>query len=186
MKTSLSRFIAFIALGSAPILAAFGDTYTLNDGTAHDGYIYKVLDGSVYLKVGEERVDAPVSDFDAASQEAINAWVAENPNAVDVYTKWDVQPRIKSSAMPHLPEQFQSSEFKGMVSVDLILDERGQVVHASIKKSTHAELESPSLEAAKTWVFEPAQVDGKSVKSKLRVPFKFVYTPPAPEEAPAS
>lgn len=186
MKTRLSRTIAIIALGFAPILAAFADTYTLSDGTVHDGYIYKVLDGSVYLKVGEERIDASVADFDTASQDAINAWAAENPNAVDVYTKWDVQPRIKSSSLPHLPEQFQSADFKGMVSVDLILDDRGQVVHASIKKSTHAELESPSLEAAKTWIFEPAQVDGKPVKSKLRVPFKFVYTPPVEEEAPTS
>ncbi|EDY81580.1 TonB family C-terminal domain protein [Verrucomicrobiia bacterium DG1235] len=186
MKTRLTRLLALLAAGLAPVFAVYGDAFTKNDGTSFEGRIYKVLDGSVYLRVGEERINAPIGDFDAASQGAIESWVAENPQAVDVYTKWDVQPRIKSSSMPNLPDQFLSEDFKGMVSVDLVLNESGQVIHASVKKSTHSELEPPSLEAAKTWIFEPAQVGGKSVKSKLRVPFKFVYTPPAPDEAPAS
>lgn len=186
MNTKTIRFIAFIALGLSSVCAGFADVYTKADGTSYDGGIYKVLDGVVYLRVGEEKVSASVSDFDAASQASIHAWSDENPLKVDVYTKWDTQPLIKSSAMPRLPEQFLAEEFKGLVSVDLVLNEAGQVIHASIKKSTHSDLEAPSLEAAKSWIFEPAKVGGKSVRSKLRVPFKFVNTPPPPpvEEAP--
>lgn len=182
MLTRLTRFIALGIIAGSPFFSASAEVYTTNSGTAHDGRIYKVLDGSVFLRVGEERVQESFSEFDANSKAAIKTWMSENPQAVDVHTKWDVQPRIVSSAMPSLPEQYLAEEFKGMVSVDLVLNESGQVIHASIKKSTHAELEAPSLEAAKSWVFEPAQVGGASVKSKLRVPFRFVNTPPPPAE----
>lgn len=188
MNTQLSRIVALFVVGISPIAAAFADVYTKADGTSLGGNIYKVLDGSVYLRVGDDRIDLPVSEFDAESQAAIAHWTQENPLKVDVYTKWDVQPVIKSSAMPTLPEQYLAEEFKGLVSVDLVLNEAGQVIHASIKKSTHSDLEAPSLAAAKSWIFEPAKVGGKSVRSKLRIPFKFVNTPPPSpaEETPVS
>ncbi|MBD5782167.1 TonB family protein [Pelagicoccus sp. NFK12] len=188
MKAQFTRIAAVAVVGICSVAASFAEVYTKSDGTAYDGEVYKVLDGVVYLTVGDERVNASLSEFDASSQAAIGAWAEENPHKVDVYTKWDVQPSIKSSSMPKLPEQFLAEEFKGLVSVDLVLNEAGQVIHASIKKSTHLGLEVPSLEAAKTWIFEPAKVGGKSVRSKLRIPFKFVNTPPPPpvEEVPVS
>ena len=185
MKTLPKIITAMFYIFASSALVA--DTYTLTSGEAHDGAIYKILDNQVSIKKDGERVSFPISDFDAASQEAIKAWAASNSHKVDVYARWDAQPVIKSSSMPQLPEQFHNAEFKGMVSVDLVLDESGNVVYASIKKSTHSELEGPSLAAAKTWLFEPAKVGGKAVKAKLRVPFKFVYTPPVePEPEPAA
>lgn len=188
MKTKLIRITALVAVGLASVFATFADVYTKTDGTVYDGRVYKILDNSAYLRVGEERITVPLSDFSAESQATLKKWSDENPLKVDVYTKWDVQPVIKSSAMPRLPEQFVTEEFKGLVSVDLVLNEAGQVIHASIKKSTHVDLEAPSLEAARSWIFEPARVGGKTVRSKLRIPFKFVNTPPPPsaEEAPVS
>ncbi|MBK1880257.1 energy transducer TonB [Pelagicoccus mobilis] len=182
MFTRLNRLLVLGVAGCFPILAASADVYTTESGTAYDGQIVKVLDNTVYLRVGEERVEEKLSKFDADSKAAIESWIEANPQSVDVYTKWDVQPRIVSSSMPNLPEQYLAEEFKGMVSVDLVLNENGQVIHASIKKSTHADLEAPALDAAKTWIFEPAKVGGKMVKSKLRVPFRFVNTPPPPAE----
>ncbi len=82
---------------------------------------------------------------------------------------------IKSSSMPKLPNQFREPAFKGMVSVELVLDEKGKVIFAKVQISTHAGLEAASVEAAKTWRFAPAKVGGKTVKAKLRVPFKFTY-----------
>lgn len=187
MNSKLKRIFTFVAIGSATVFSSFADVYTKRDGTSYDGLIYKVLEDSVYLRVGEERFSAPIAEFDSDSQAAIKTWSAENPFKVDIYTKWDVKPAIKSTAMPALPEQFLAEEFRGLVSVDLVLDESGQVIHATVNKSTHADLDAPSLEAAKTWRFEPAQVGGKTVRSKLRVPFKFVNTPPPPaEEVPVS
>jgi len=181
IKTILTIICAFAAS------AAMAETYTLKNGDVHEGVVYKIIAKEVYLKKADGKVTASLSDFDSSSRKAIKAWAADNPLKVDVYTRWDSQPVIKSSVMPGIPEALFNPDFKGMVSVDLVLDESGQVIHAAIKKSTHVELETPAIEAAKTWLFEPAIVGGKSVRAKLRVPFKFIYTPPKPaESAPAA
>lgn len=170
----------------SPLIVSKAGTFSTLEGNAYEGDLYKILDGVAYLRTAEEKIQIAITDLDAATQSVVTDWAEANPQAVEVYTKWDVQPRVKSTATPYLPEQFQEAAFKGMVSVDLVLNQEGQVIHASIKKSTHPELEAPSLEAAKIWLFEPAQVAGENVKAKLRVPFKFVYTPPVQEETPAS
>ena len=181
MKYPIPRTLlaaAFSLLAAANLSAA---SFSSQSGITYEGDIVKILDGQVTIATASESVELALSDLDYASQAAVKAWGDAHPEAVDVYTKWDDQPKIKSSSMPILPKSLALPDFKGMVSVDLILDESGQVIHASVNKSTHAELDEPSVEAAKTWVFEPAKIGGKAVKSKLRVPFKFVYTPkPAP------
>lgn len=184
MKTQFSRYIGTLMAAAFLGCAASAGTFTKSSGDSFEGEISKLLDGTVHFSNGGDGVEVALADLDASSKAQVEAWASENPQSVDVYTKWDSQPRVKSTAMPQLPEQFCVPEFKGMVSVDLVLNENGQVIHAAIKKSTHEDLEAPSLEAAKTWIFEPAQIGGKPVKSKLRVPFKFTYTPPT-EEVPA-
>ena len=186
MKTCTlkSLSISIFALAMIPFAAA--DSFKLSDGSVSEGSLYKVHDGVATIEdAAGEKHDYSIKAFDGATRKAIKEWSKANPDRVDVYTKWDSMPVIKSSAMPQLPEQFHNPAFKGMVSVDLVLDSEGRVIQAKIKKSTHTELEGPSLEAAKTWLFEPAKVGGKSVKSKLRVPFKFTFTE-KPKEAPAA
>lgn len=180
MNSNIFRTLTVLAASAFALTLATADILTTAAGETHDGRIYKVLEETVSLRVGEDRVHIAVSDFNASSQSIIQAWATEHPEKVNVYAKWDVQPAIRSSVMPSLPEQFHNPEFKGMVSVDLVLNAAGQVIYAKAKKSTHAELEGPAVEAAKTWVFTPAEVGGKAVKSKLRIPFKFIYTPPTP------
>ena len=176
MKNDILHYLsaAAVFIFSAAVVSA--ETYTLSNGTAHDGTISKILEGQVTISLSSgEKATAPLADFNPDSQTAINKWASKNPEAVDVYTKWDKQPVIKSSSMPKLPSQFRDPAFKGMVSVDLVLNEKGQVISAKVQKSTHSELEEPSIQAAKGWRFQPAQVDGKAVKSRLRVPFKFTF-----------
>ena len=176
MKNDILHLVSAAALFLASFAVGAAETYTLSSGATHDGKLSKILEGQVTIELASgEKATAPLSDFDAASQEAIKAWAGKNPESVDVYTKWDKQPVIKSSAMPKLPSQFRDPAFKGMVSVDLVLDEKGKVISAKVQKSTHSELEEPSISAAKTWRFEPAKIGGKSVKSRLRVPFKFTF-----------
>ena len=143
-------------------------------GDVVNGKITGILNSQVTVENGAgEKVSHSLADFDAATQEAIDAWAKKHPLLVDVYTKFDKQPVIKSSSKPLLPDEFRKSSFKGMVSIDLVLDLNGKVISAKVQKSTHPELEAPTIKAAKSWRFEPAKVGGKAVKAKLRVPFKF-------------
>lgn len=179
MNSLFNCFLIAAAVGTAALVEVDAASYSTKAGTAYEGEIYKIAEGVVTIDTGSENIDVALADLDDASQAAAKTWASEHPEAVDVYTKWDEQPKIKSSALPQLPEAFAIPNFAGMVSVDLVLNESGQVIYASVKKSTHPELEEPSLVAAKTWIFEPAKIGGKPVKSKLRVPFKFTFTPPA-------
>lgn len=153
--------------------SAFGGTYLLSSGESLSGELVKLFEGTVEVQVAGQSVEHPLSAFDAASQQAISSWAEKNPYLVDVYSKWDSQPVIKSSSMPDIPASLNNGSFSGMVAVDLVLDEKGRVIHAIASKSTHAELEGPSVAAASTWVFAPAKIGGKAVKSRLRIPFKF-------------
>ena len=184
MKKASRITTALLAATFAGALSLNGASFGLKDGSQVEGEIAKVLEDQVTIAQADgSNATRSFDAFDAAGQKAIKSWKRDNPEKSDVFTKWDQQPVILSSAMPQLPEQLRSGSFKGMTSVELVLDEKGRVLHASINKSTHSELEAPSIEATKAWKFEPAKVDGKAVKSKLRVPFKFSYTQPEPEHS---
>lgn len=87
--------------------------------------------------------------------------------------KWEVQPRLDPAVAPYLPEQFRRSAFEGGVSVDLVLNEKGQVIRARVTKPAQQELEVRTLEAART--------SEKNAKAKSRALSKFVYTSSASE-----
>lgn len=179
-RITTALMVAILAGGLSLSAASFG----LKDGSQIEGEIAKVLQDQVTIdQANGSKATLGLDQFDAAGQKAIKSWKRSNPEKSDIFLKWDKQPVILSSAMPQLPEQLRSGDFKGMTSVELVLDEKGQVLHASINKSTHAELEGPSIQATKAWKFEPAKVNGKAVKSKLRVPFKFSYTQTEPEHS---
>ncbi len=83
----------------------------------------------------------------------------------------DSMPVVKKSSTPKLPEEL--SGIQGFVNVRLNLDAQGRVVNAATTKSSHDELEQPTIEAAKTWTFKPAIRDGQAVPSAVVVPFVF-------------
>lgn len=176
MNNKMLRHLSIAALFLLSAAVASAANYTLASGASHEGRILKIFDGQVTIETaGGESVDVALANFDSASQSAIAAWASAHPDAVDVYSKWDNQPVIRSSSRPRLPNQFRDPGFKGMVSVELVLNEKGQVISAKVQKSTHAALEAPSVKAVKAWRFEPAKIGGKSVKSRLRVPFRFSH-----------
>ena len=183
MKISAIRYITPLAVFVGSAIHATAASLTLSDGTQLEGEINKVQDERATITSNDGSQTAhSVSDFDSASQKTITEWKNNNPHKADVHTQWDTQPVIKSSKMPQLPEQLRSKAFAGNASIELILDESGNVIHASVSKSTHASLDAPSIAATREWKFEPAMVNGKAVKSKLRVPFNFVNTVKEPEE----
>ena len=179
MKNYLLRNLSLIAAGIACSIQLSAESYKLSDGTQIEGEIHRANGKSITIVASDaSKVIRDIADFDTQSQTSITDWKNAHPEKTDVYTKWDTQPFIVSSKLPELPEQFLESKFKGSASVELILDESGQVLHASVRDASHKELEGPSIEATKNWKFEPAMIDGSPVKSKLRVPFHFKNTPP--------
>ena len=92
---------------------------------------------------------------------ALSSGFADDP-------KWDVQPAVKKSVAPANPKGIE-----GMAAAIIEIDENGEVVSAEISKTTDDSFSDPVLEALKQWRFSPAKLDGKAVKCKIKVPFKF-------------
>ena len=183
MKTTSYRTIALFAAFLGFAFQASADSFTLKDGNRLQGEIQSVKGSTITLKSNEGSYTKHLlSEFDGASKKSIQAWKNDNPAKTDVYTKWDSQPVLQDKTLPRLPDQLRSTTFSGTASIELIVDERGKVIHASVNRSSHPDLEAPSIEATKSWKFQPAKVDGRSVKSKLRVPFNFENTAPVVEE----
>jgi periplasmic protein TonB len=74
---------------------------------------------------------------------------------------------------PTVPRDFASGGAAGLVTVSLMIDEKGNVTETSVVKSTHKELEDPAMDAVKKWRFKPAKKDGTPVSVRVSIPIKF-------------
>lgn len=171
MKTK--TYIAFAVALIASLCSATAATFSLNDGTTIVGELSELKGRTVVIKTDDGSATTQTfSRFDAASKKAIKAWKQDKA----AQKSKSVTPVITAGLLPQLPEQFKNPAFKGYAQVEVTIDTSGNVVHASIRDSSHAELNAAVLEAAKTWSFRPAKKDGQVVQSKVRIPFNFSYT----------
>ena len=83
----------------------------------------------------------------------------------------DKKPKPVRKVSPKIPSKM--SGVSGYVRVLIELDEKGDVVTASARDSSHAELNAPAVKAAENWKFKPARRDGEPVASTLILPFIF-------------
>ncbi|MBK1879054.1 energy transducer TonB [Pelagicoccus mobilis] len=83
----------------------------------------------------------------------------------------DKMPEVKRTQQPRIPDAL--ALVQGYVKVRVSLDDRGNVVNASVAKSSHDELVGPTIEAAKKWSFKPAIRGGERVPSSVTIPFVF-------------
>jgi protein TonB len=94
-------------------------------------------------------------------------------DAEGVYTKVDQNPTPVKTPEPKYPASLKREGVSGIVSVTCVIDETGKVISAKATKSTRPDFEKPALEAIQNWVFKPAQKDGKPVKVRVTIPFRF-------------
>jgi protein TonB len=94
-------------------------------------------------------------------------------DADGVYTKVDQNPTPLKTPEPKYPQALKREGVAGIVSVTCVIDEKGKVVSARATKSTRTEFEQPALDAIQNWVFKPAVKDGKPVKVRVTIPFRF-------------
>jgi TonB family protein len=73
-------------------------------------------------------------------------------------------PQKISGAAPVYTELARRSRVTGIVIVEAIIDEQGNVVNAGALKGLPMGLDKAAVEAVKTWKFKPALKEGKPVK----------------------
>ena len=74
---------------------------------------------------------------------------------------------------PDVPSSFSRSGSVGLVTINFLVDDKGNVQDPTIVKSSHPELEAPALTAIKKWRFKPAKKDGAAVAVHVTIPIKF-------------
>ena len=82
----------------------------------------------------------------------------------------DQKPRALVAVAPLYPYSMQES---GEVIVEFIIDENGRVKSPRIHKSTHYAFEQPAIEAVRRSEWQPATIENKPVKTRVRLPVQF-------------
>jgi protein TonB len=75
-----------------------------------------------------------------------------------------VRPEKISGNSPVYTEVARKARVQGVVIVEAIIDERGNVVNARILKGLPMGLDKAALEAVQRWKFKPATLENKPVK----------------------
>jgi len=94
-------------------------------------------------------------------------------DADGVYTKVDENPSPVKTAKPVYPSELRRDGIEGLVAVSVVIDETGDVISSKVAKSSNKAFESAALDAISKWKFKPAKKDGKTVKVKVTIPFRF-------------
>jgi periplasmic protein TonB len=76
---------------------------------------------------------------------------------------------------PEYPSEMRRTAASGLVMVNCLVDEKGNVTDPKIEKSTAEAFEKPAIEALKKWKFKPAKQDGAPVAVRVCIPIKFVF-----------
>ncbi len=113
------------------------------------------------------RSDAPPSDADAASQ--------VNGNAL-----------LRTWASPEYPPDALREKVGGVVTIRMVVDEKGRVSSARILEAGDTRLGTAALAAASKWIFSPALDNGVPVASSLDAPVMFLPSAGARKSAPGN
>ncbi|MCK4303654.1 MAG: energy transducer TonB [Candidatus Eisenbacteria sp.] len=90
------------------------------------------------------------------------------------FVAYDSPPEAVHLQPPEYPDLAKQAQAEGMVMVEVVIDENGRVIHASIYDSDTTEiLELAALAAAKKCLFKPAMQRDTPVKCRVCIPFNF-------------
>jgi TonB family protein len=161
-------------LGTAPFLAVRADV-PLDEGIIlgrplpnSDKALFLVLQPILAKKQTEAQLDSP--SFGIKKPPTI----AELDSNIAPFNSLDKKPALTKKVNPIFPEDARKSGKEGMVILMILIDEKGEVIKTWIKNSSGiSSLDEAASVAAKQFEFSPAEVDGKRVKVKMTIPFKF-------------
>ncbi len=82
-------------------------------------------------------------------------------------------PVSMASPSPIIPNYLLNNVLKTSVVIEFFISKEGRVVPTLLSSSENEELDQIALKAAKKWTFKPAQKEGVSIDSRLRLRIEF-------------
>jgi TonB family protein len=94
------------------------------------------------------------------------------PEAFDLSQVSEI-PKVVKIVEPVYPKMLQRNSLVGSVVIVCVIDEHGAVVFPRAAGDYHPDLVKAAIDALKQWKFDPAKVNGKPVKCRVRQPISF-------------
>jgi TonB family protein len=147
------------------------------EGEPTTAEVYSVVLGQRLLHLVHVRADKDDAAGAAAWKSVLDSLKVEGPAAPEgeaqVIAGGVLNQRAVKKPAPDYPPIAKSARASGTVTVQLVVDEKGNVVSA-VAVSGHPLLQGPSVAAAKKAKFEPTTVCGQPVKVSGVVTYNFV------------
>jgi protein TonB len=86
----------------------------------------------------------------------------------------DRVPRARLQPAPVYPSDMRKNGTEGTVVVEFLVDEAGNVYHATVLSATVPGFEEAALRAVARWKFEPGYRNGHRVRFRMSVPLVFL------------
>lgn len=84
----------------------------------------------------------------------------------------ETPPKPLNLTRPVYPQAAFEAKIEGMVEIELLIGEEGEVAHLEVRQSI-PELDEAALACVRQWQFEPKRVDGVPRATVARAPVKF-------------
>lgn len=93
---------------------------------------------------------------------------------VPVFAADGVEPPVPVRTVPPVfPEDMRRDGVSGVVTVSILIDEKGNVTEPKVVKTTHEAFSQPAVEALSKWKFKPAKQAGEAVAMRVSIPIQF-------------
>ncbi len=85
-----------------------------------------------------------------------------------------VEPPVPVRTVPPVfPEEMRRDGVSGVVTVSILIDEKGNVTEPKVVKASHEAFSQPALDALSKWKFKPAKQAGEAVAMRVNIPIQF-------------
>lgn len=74
---------------------------------------------------------------------------------------------------PKFPADMLREGVSGLVTVNILIDEKGHVQEPHVEKASHDAFVAPALDALKRWRFKPAKRAGEVIALRVSIPIVF-------------
>ncbi|MCC5841213.1 MAG: energy transducer TonB [Opitutales bacterium] len=88
-----------------------------------------------------------------------------------------VRPVLIAGSMPAYPETGRVLGIQGVVLLEALISDKGEVIQVEVARSLHPEMDRAALQSVRDWKFEPARRDGEAIFVTARIPIRFVLVP---------
>jgi TonB family protein len=101
-------------------------------------------------------------------------WAGEAAELTELNERAFSRPELKSGDRPRYTDEARRARVQGVVIVEVVIGKSGAVRSARVLKPLPMGLSEAAIEAARTWLFEPARIDGEPVAVYYNVSSMFL------------